>query len=80
MYAARARECGVIYAHHIDGFCAYWQNLTNRRFAAANWKCERCGRDGKLEGHHLHYETLGFEELEDIRARCRQCHQLEPRF
>lgn len=44
----------------------------------ADWRCEACDRQtGGLEGHHLHYDTLGFEEVDDIRALCRQCHEDE---
>ncbi len=31
------------------------------------------------EAHHLHYDTLGFEEIGDIKAVDRYCHELLPR-
>lgn len=76
-YAQAARAHGVEYSDHIDGFCAYWQNVRHRKFEAAGWKCEHCGRDGTgtLDAHHLHYDTLGFEELCDLEALCRGCHK-----
>jgi hypothetical protein len=77
-YAARARDAGVDYRRHLES--AYWQNLTQRKFVLVARRCERCGQSGKLEGHHRHYETLGYERLEDIEALCRQCHQREPRY
>lgn len=73
-YAARARAHGVIYEHHIDGFCSYWQNIRHRLFVVARYRCQRCGMLKPLEAHHLHYDTLGFEELSDLQALCRSCH------
>jgi hypothetical protein len=74
-YAQRARLQPVDYKQHVDGFCRYWQNVRHRKFAAVGWKCERCGRDGPLDAHHLHYDTLGSEELCDLQALCRDCHE-----
>ena len=75
-YARQARAHGVDYKDHIDGFCSYWQNLRHRKFVAVDWKCERCGTEtGALEAHHVHYETVGFEELSDLRALCPSCHK-----
>ena len=75
-YAQEAREKGVDYKDHIDGFCSYWQNLRHRKFVAVDWKCERCNKEtGALEAHHVHYNTVGFEELSDLRALCPSCHK-----
>jgi hypothetical protein len=74
-YAQRSRLNGVEYRHHIDGFCFYWQNVRHRKFVSVDWMCERCGKPGNLDAHHLHYDTLGFEELVDIQALCRKCHE-----
>jgi hypothetical protein len=74
-YADRAKLYGVEYRHHVDGFCAYWQNLRHRKFVIVNFACELCSSTAKpLECHHLHYDTLGFEELADVQALCRDCH------
>jgi hypothetical protein len=76
-YAQKAGLHPVNYKQHIDGFCSYWQNLRHRKFEAVGWKCERCGSDGNgsLDAHHLHYDTVGFEELHDLQALCRKCHK-----
>jgi HNH endonuclease len=75
-YAARAQTRGVRKEHHIDGFCAYWQNLRHRRFELADNKCERCGsHERPLQAHHIDYERWGFEEIEDVRALCEDCHR-----
>ena len=71
-YADDARLHGVEPKHHKDGFCRYWQNLRARRFALNNWRCETPGCEAAAEDcHHLHYNTLGFEEFDDVRALCR---------
>lgn len=74
-YAAEALTQKVNYRRHKDGFCRYWQNLRARRFALNNWRCETPGCEAAAENcHHLHYDTLGYEELDDVGAPCRQCH------
>lgn len=74
-YAQKARIHPVVYEHHIDGFCSYWQNVRHRLFEIANYCCQRCGMCGPLEAHHRHYDTLGFEEIADLEALCRKCHK-----
>jgi len=37
--------------------------------------CESCGERKPLELHHLHYETEGREQPEDLAAYCRTCHR-----
>ena len=82
-YADRARIHRPAKKDHVDGFCAYWQNVIHRRFVFAGWKCEGCGERRKLEGHHCtegdFYEHLGFEEIDDLQALCRDCHEKAPR-
>jgi hypothetical protein len=73
LYGVSGRR--VEYRDHVDGFCAYWQNVRHRKFASVDWKCEQCGRAGALDAHHLHYDTLGFEDLHDLQALCRGCHE-----
>ena len=36
--------------------------------------CEKCGYVGNLACHHKHYNTLGYEEREDIEVLCYRCH------
>ena len=79
-YADRARRVRpVLYETHVDGFCAYWQNLRHRLFVVAGHRCQRCREHKPLEAHHLHYDTLGFEELRDLQALCRDCHGVADR-
>lgn len=73
-YAEKARTHPVNYRKHKDGFCAYWQNLRARRIELSGGRCEDCGEPA-TDCHHLHYNTLGFEELDDVRMLCRSCHR-----
>jgi hypothetical protein len=79
-YADKARIHGVDRKHHIDGFCSYWQNVRHRKFCTVDWKCEGCGERRPLEGHHQTYDHLGFEEIDDLQALCRGCHDVQPRW
>jgi hypothetical protein len=73
-YAERSRQ--KYPEGHCDGYTAYWQNLRFRRFALADFKCETDGCDAWAKDlHHVHYDTYGFEELDDVRALCRSCHR-----
>jgi 5-methylcytosine-specific restriction endonuclease McrA len=73
-YAAKSRSAAPQYRNHIDGFNPYWQNLRARRFEVAGYQCEICGEKAILHCHHLHYNTLGFEEIGDVQALCSRCH------
>ena len=37
--------------------------------------CEICGRDDRLQVHHLNYDNLGNEKDEDLMLLCETCHQ-----
>jgi 5-methylcytosine-specific restriction endonuclease McrA len=74
MMSRRSRIQPVDYRAHIDGFCRYWQNLRYLKFAAANWRCEGCGDKTELQCHHRHYDSVGYEEPEDLMALCPRCH------
>ena len=39
------------------------------------WRCRDCGKAGKLEAHHVKpLEAGGADELDNLRALCRDCH------
>jgi 5-methylcytosine-specific restriction endonuclease McrA len=67
-----------------------WQLVRDRKFAEQLERrgfsfCERCGekepeqvaRETALHVHHLTYERLGEELLEDLQIICRPCHENE---
>ena len=53
-----------------------WKALRQKKLEACQHKCEcegGCYREA-TQVHHLHYETLGEESLEDLQALCAKCH------
>jgi len=46
------------------------QHLINER----GEKCQRCGKEGAVDGHHRTYVRLFKERDEDIELLCRGCH------
>ena len=46
--------------------------------------CVRCGNPNKLEFHHIHYDTVGDETINDVLLLCHDCHKywhkLEKKF
>lgn len=64
----------------------HWKQIRDRKLEEQDWQCERCGHyarrdhDGArigLDVHHLTYERLGREEMADLEALCRTCHEEE---
>lgn len=42
--------------------------------------CECCSSLGVLQVHHLHYHTLGWEDIDDVVVLCRDCHAVADRI
>lgn len=56
-----------------------WKALRETMIAIADGTCERCDATEDtvaLEVHHLTYERLGREELDDLQVLCPTCHVL----
>jgi 5-methylcytosine-specific restriction endonuclease McrA len=51
-----------------------WARKRQAVITRACGRCERCGNSGKLEVHHLHYDTFGNESLDDLQGLCGNCH------
>lgn len=55
-----------------------WQKLRFKVLKRSGGKCERCGyqpyKRGGLQIHHLSYDRVGHESLEDLIAICPRCH------
>lgn len=56
---------------------ARYATLRQKRLAVAGHRCETCGSTRSLQLHHVHYETLGSERVEDVRILCGDCHAKE---
>jgi len=55
-----------------------WFIVKNQRLLIANYKCEYCGSTNQLQCHHVTYERLTMEHIEDIVILCgglHGCHQ-----
>ena len=52
-----------------------WQKKKLLHLLFANYKCQVCGSTNNLELHHITYERLTTEQLEDLAILCRNCHQ-----
>ena len=54
-----------------------WRRLRQRKLDDVGWRCERCGRAGRLECHHRVSMADGGEALPDLAGleiMCRDCH------
>ena len=54
-----------------------WPGLRRAALDAAGWRCEKCGRAGRLEAHHkepiFRRPALAFD-INNIWVLCRPCH------
>lgn len=52
----------------------HWQKKRKDALHYFGYRCE-CGAENvRLNVHHIHYESLWKEKLEDLRVLCEQCH------
>jgi hypothetical protein len=64
------------------GFATYAEYLRSRHWRrfrveykkARPWQCAICHDSDRLELHHVTYERLGQERLDDVRPLCQVCH------
>ena len=61
------------YLAHLNS--PYWDSLRLDVVARANGICELCGERRLTQVHHLHYDTLGHETLNDVQGLCARCHR-----
>ena len=52
----------------------HWYAFRQMALKAADYQCQNCGARYGLEVHHLTYERLGREKLEDVVVLCDACH------
>ena len=51
-----------------------WKTLRNQIFTRDNHTCQSCGSQSSLNCHHIFYDRLGAENLEDLTTLCTTCH------
>jgi len=54
---------------------AHWRETRKRKLMAVGCKCERCNNYRNLEVHHLTYDRLGDERMDDLEVLCPDCHR-----
>jgi len=60
-----------------------WAIKRKLKLLSVDFRCEKCGYSGidetimekTLDVHHLTYDRLGDENLEDLQVLCRDCHE-----
>jgi len=52
----------------------HWQELRKKIFERSHGICEKCKQVKMVDVHHLSYERIGKENLEDLLAVCEDCH------
>jgi 5-methylcytosine-specific restriction endonuclease McrA len=56
----------------------HWRSLRLEVLAGADYRCAKCRQHRAwLHVHHLTYERLGAERLEDVQPLCPNCHARE---
>ena len=56
---------------------AEWLELRTLVFTRDNHTCQSCGSKIALNCHHIMYDRLGAENLEDLITLCKSCHQYQ---
>jgi 5-methylcytosine-specific restriction endonuclease McrA len=51
-----------------------WADVRKKRMQIDKNTCQKCGAKKHLQVHHLTYENIGEEEMEDLLTVCKPCH------
>lgn len=51
-----------------------WKNKRDWIIQLANFKCQNCGSNKGLVVHHINYNSVGNESIEDVEVLCKKCH------
>lgn len=52
-----------------------WKENREKRLRHDGYRCAFCGTAKNLQVHHITYENLGHEKMEDMLTLCRGCHE-----
>lgn len=52
-----------------------WHEKVNERLHVDGYRCQICGTAMNLTVHHITYDHLGYEPMEDLITLCRECHK-----
>lgn len=70
---ATSRPAGFDYQTYLAS--REWAILKRQVKARSGGLCERCHFGKHQDTHHLTYERIGHERLEDLQGVCRDCHE-----
>jgi len=59
----------------VYGSTPQWQCRRSEPILRDKFRCQRCGRERRLQIHHLSYAHLGDEYPSEIVSLCRSCHE-----
>lgn len=62
----------INYYEYIDS--KEWKAKRQEAFAFYGERCSLCGKKKNLQVHHIHYRTLGKEDVRDLTILCGGCH------
>jgi hypothetical protein len=72
--SGRARELAQMsYGEYLQS--AEWSEIRRNAYARAGYRCQVCGKQGKLNVHHNNYPPRGTESSQDLLVMCPPCHQ-----
>lgn len=74
--AIESAERHKMYAAYIGG-SSKWESLRQARILKDKGKCSRCSATKNLHVHHVRYERLFDEDLDDLITLCGRCHRKE---
>lgn len=52
-----------------------WRKTARRRMEIDGFKCQMCGTGKNLVVHHITYDHLGCEDMDDLVTVCKSCHE-----
>jgi hypothetical protein len=55
----------------------HWQQMRKKVYESRKAECQKCQGRKTLEIHHLTYERIGHESLDDLLILCGKCHEKE---
>jgi hypothetical protein len=69
------RVIGTAYSQYINS--PAWREKREERLRVDGWQCTRCETSEHLQVHHVNYDRLGNEEIDDLLTLCEGCHAKE---
>lgn len=66
---------GLLYEVYVGEMSSEWRTRRLGVFFRDGLTCRYCGRNTAQEVHHLSYQNLGDEPLDELISICRDCHR-----